>query len=48
MMIPSNLCYVPLSVEFLGLTILPVFQPGPMTPLVFKPGPATHLVFKPD
>jgi len=31
-MIPSILCYVPPSAEFLVLTTPPVFKPGSMTP----------------
>jgi len=37
-MIPSSLCYVPLSVEFWG----------PTAPQVFKPGPTTRPIFKPE
>jgi len=32
-MIPSILCYVPLSAGFLGPTTLPIFKPGSTTPL---------------
>src|SRR6218665_1733206 len=40
-MIPSNLCYVPPSVDFLGPTTPPVFKSRFSTPSVFKPGPMT-------
>jgi len=35
--IPSNLCYMPPSVEYLRPTTLIVVKPGSMTHPVFKP-----------
>jgi len=36
-MIPSILCYVPPSAEFLGSTTTPVFKSGSTTLQIFKP-----------